>query len=326
MLQMCEVDSVLSSNLCIVLYNGRLRSTTEPRNRTAMWMKLFSILLTCCVVTVGTANAQTTMDQEMAGLADRIGKALVGKGCKNVAAVDFTDIQGQPTELGRFLSEQLTVEIVATSNVSMVDRANIKHILAEHNLTVEGLVDPVNAKKLGEFAGVDTILVGNVTDLDDGYRLMVKAISTSSAQIIAARLITFRTTPAIQAIANRGISSDVDSAITARPGSANGAGYHEDRPVATKDLGPLRIVLKSPVLVGSKSQPSGIQVSLEFTNRDTRNALVVAMNGEFQNQFSQTAAGLRSSLLDDRGGVWILLPSGLQGLGFVRVGVHGDRK
>ena len=139
-----------------------------------MRTKLFSVLLACCVLAVGTAYSQT-MDDEMAGLADKISKALVARGCKNVAALDFTDIQGQPTELGRFLSEQLTVEIVANSNVSMVDRANIKHILAEHNLTVEGLVDPANAKKLGEFAGVDTILVGNVTDVDDGYRLMVKA-------------------------------------------------------------------------------------------------------------------------------------------------------
>jgi hypothetical protein len=263
------------------------------------------------------------MDQEMAGLADKIGKALVAKGCKNVAAVDFTDIQGQPTELGRFLSEQLTVEIVATSNVSMVDRANIKHILAEHNLTVEGLVDPANAKKLGEFAGVDTILVGNVTDVDDGYRLMVKGISTSSAQIIAAGWITFRKTSAIQDIANRSISSSVNSDVTPRPSSAKATTYHEDSPVATKDLGILRVVLKSAVPVGSKDQPGGVQVTFEFTNRDTRNTLVLAMNGEFQNRYSQTATPLRSRLLDDRGGVWTLLPSGLQGLGFVRVGVHG---
>src|ERR1035441_7661883 len=128
----------------------------------------------------------------MSGLADKIGKALVAKGCKNVAALDFTDLQGQPTELGRFLVEQLTIEIVATASVSMVDRANIKSILAEHKLTEEGLVNPANAKKLGEFAGVDAILIGNVTALDDGVELMVKGISTASAQIIAAGRIKFR--------------------------------------------------------------------------------------------------------------------------------------
>ena len=155
-----------------------------------MRTKLLAVLLACCVLAVGTAYSQT-MDDEMAGLADKISKALVARGCKNVAAVDFTDLQGQPTELGRFLSEQLTVEIVSTGGVSMVDRANIKSILAEHKLAEEGLVDPANAKKLGEFAGVDAILVGNVTELDDGIVLMVRAISTGSANIVAAGRIKF---------------------------------------------------------------------------------------------------------------------------------------
>jgi hypothetical protein len=190
-------------------------------------------------------------------------------------------------------------------------------------LTVEGLVDPANAKKLGEFAGVDTILVGNVTEVDDGYRLMVKAISTSSAEIIAAGWITFRKTSAIQDIANRSVSSPGDSDATARPSAANDTTYRDDSPVATKDLGILRAVLKSVALVGSRDQPTGIQVSIEFTNRDTRNTLALAMNGEFQNRFSQNSARLRSRLLDDRGGIWNLLPSGLQGLDFIRVGVHG---
>jgi hypothetical protein len=62
------------------------------------------------------------------------------------------------------------------------------------------------------------------------------------------------------------------------------------------------------------------------------------MNGDVQNRFrssggvqfsssgSQSSLSdglLRSHVLDDRGGVWNLLPSGLNGLGFVRVGVHG---
>ena len=158
--------------------------------------KLIPRLLLCWFATLAMGRAQT-LNKEMAGLADKIGKAIAAKGCKNVAALDFTDLQRQPTELGRFLSEQLTVEIVVTASVSMVDRANIKSILAEHKLTEEGLVNPANAKKLGEFAGVDAILMGNVTVLDDGIVLMVKAISTSSAQIVAAGRIGFPKTSEI---------------------------------------------------------------------------------------------------------------------------------
>jgi curli biogenesis system outer membrane secretion channel CsgG len=169
--------------------------------------RLISVVLACCLATAGTARAQT-LDKEISGLADKLSKALVSKGCKSVAAVDFTDLQRQPTELGRFLSERLAVEIVSTDRVSMVDRANIKSILAEHKLTEEGLVNPANAKRLGEFAGVDTILTGNVTALDDGIELMVKAILTDSAKIVAAGRIIFKKTPDIQDLLNRGVSSN----------------------------------------------------------------------------------------------------------------------
>ena len=114
-----------------------------------MLKKFILVFLMCWFATAGAARAQTSLDQEMSGLAAKISKSLVAQGYKSVAALDFTDLQGQPTELGRFLSEELAVEIVSTSGVSMVDRANIKSILAEHKLTEAGLVDPAMRRNSG---------------------------------------------------------------------------------------------------------------------------------------------------------------------------------
>src|SRR5438067_56659 len=90
--------------------------------------------------TFGRTGACQTLDREMSALAIKISKSLSDQGYKSVAAVDFTDLQGQPTELGRFLADQLSVEIVSNGGVGMVDRANIRSILTEHKLTEEGLV------------------------------------------------------------------------------------------------------------------------------------------------------------------------------------------
>jgi TolB-like protein len=288
--------------------------------------RLISVLLVCCLGTVGIAQTQS-LDDEIARLADKIGKALVAKGSKSVAAVDFTDLEGQPTELGRFLSEQLTVEIVANSSLTMVDRANIKHILAEHKLTVEGLVDPANAKKLGEFAGVDTILVGNITEIDDGYRLTVKAISTSTAQIVTAGWINFKKTFATQDIAYRGLSSTEDLSSTSKGtiGTSSGVKTRTELPIAVRDLGSLRVSLKSVAPIRLNGQRPAIRISFELSNRETRRSMVVALNGEGQNHDYPTGDRLRSGLQDDRGGVWNLRSSDLSGLGFVNVGSHGRR-
>ena len=287
-------------------------------------IKLASVLLVFCLATTGMAQAQS-LDNEIAGLADRIGKALVAKGSKNVAAVDFTDLEGQPTELGRFLAEQLTVEIVANSSLTMVDRANIKHILDEHKLSVVGLVDPANAKKLGEFAGVDTILVGNITEVDDGYRLTVKAISTSTAQIVTAGWINFKKTSTTQEIANRGLSSTDGSYSTSRNtiGTYSGVSTRTELPIAVRDFGSMRVSLKSVATVRLNGPGPAIRISFELSNRETNRTLLVAINGEGQNRNFPTGDRLRSSLQDDRGGVWNLHSSNLSGLGFVNVGVHG---
>lgn len=288
-------------------------------------------ILVCWLATAGAVCAQTTLDQEMSGLAAKLSKSLVAQGNKNVAAIDFTDLQGQPTELGRYLSERLSVEIVSTGDVSMLDRANIKSILAEHKLTEAGLVNPANAKKLGEFAGVDAILIGNVTALDDGIELMVKAIATSSAKITAAGRIKFPKTSEIQQLLNRGISSNGIASTTSL--AVGGTSYQDASAIATKDLGSLRVVLKSvlPMKVKDKRgrSVSGIRCSFEFISRETQKTIVVAMNAKAGdkedegNNGRQAGEALRTTLVDDRSTGWTLAVSGVTGMSAVTVG-KGD--
>lgn len=291
--------------------------------------KLIFTLLACYCAIAGAAHAQV-MDQEMSGLAGKLNKALVAKGFKNVANLDFTDIQGQATELGRFLSDQLAVEIVSTGGVSMVDRANLKSILAEHKLTEEGLVNPANAKKLGEFAGVDAILIGNVTALDDGIVLMVKAISTESATIVAAGRIKFAKTSDIQQLLNRGISPNAlpSTSAAAVPSGAAGTSYQEAKAIATKDIGSLRVVLKT-VMSGKTKDAYGIawesiKCSLSFTNRETQRSMLLAANAEPKPH--EMGALVRASLNDDQGGVWRLSTNDVRGMGIVAAGASSWNK
>jgi len=282
-------------------------------------MRKLILLLLACWVAVGMVRAQS-LDKEMSALAASLSKELVTQGSKNVAVVDFTDLQGQPTELGRFLSEQLAVEIVLTKGVSVLDRANFKSILAEHKLTEQGLVNPANAKKLGEFAGVDTILIGTVTALDAGFVLTVKAISTESAKIIAAGRATFTKTPDLQGIANTNLTGSAAS------GSDSGAGYKEANAIATKDLGSLRVVLKSVLPAQVKdaqgSVSSGLRISFDFTSRETQRPIVVGMNATEALTFPcRLGNGLRSSLVDSNGNYWSY--SSVTGVGIIGVGCVG---
>lgn len=293
------------------------------------------IFLVVAIAVAGSSGASAqSLDKEMAGLGSKISTSLSEQQYRNVAAIDFTDLQGQPTELGRFLSDQLAVEIVSAGSVSMLDRANIKSILAEHKLTVEGLVDPANAKKLGEFAGVDVLITGTVTALDSSIVLTVKAIATSSSRIVAAGKVSFPKTSEIQQLLNRGVQGpqiSVNAAASSQSGRAGA--YQEGGAIATKDIGPLRIVLRSALPIKATDTTSGpyrtqtaraIRCSFDFVNLETQTPIQVGFNASAvrDGDDSNIAKLLRSSLLDDNGAVWNAATLGATGLGAVGVGLR----
>jgi hypothetical protein len=291
----------------------------------SMRLRLTCLCFGLVLAAAPVARAQT-LDQEMSVLAGKLSRALVAQGFKHVAAIDFTDLQGQPTELGRFLSEHLAVEIVSSGGVRMVDRANIKSILAEHKLTEEGLVNPANAKKLGEFAGVDAILIGNVTALDEGMVLMVKAIATSSADIVAAGRARFPKTSEIQQLFNRGISASAPSGDGPAGAGTDrgGATYRDAQAIATKDFGSLRVVLRSVMAVKlSGGRANGLRCSFQFINLETRRPIVVGLNAITSRDGINIGELLRSTAVDERGTLWRAHMSNVAGMGVVGVGRKG---
>jgi TolB-like protein len=255
------------------------------------------------------------LDRETANLAARISNVLVSKGKNKIAVIDFVDLQGRPTELGRFIAEQLSVELVNVSGVSVMDRANLRSILAEHKLSEEGLVNPQTAKQLGQFAGVDAILTGSITSLDNSVSLTVKAISTDTAEIAAAGRITFVKTREVQQLLIRGVAGN-ESANQPGPSSSDG------RIIAERDLGDLRVALtgfQRVKLKDSWGNPiDGFRCDFSFTNRNLNESAVLAINGINTEGRVQSGLEARSQLTDTLGNIWI--PYEMMGLAVARVG------
>jgi TolB-like protein len=250
-----------------------------------------------------SAHAQE-LDKEISGISEKLSKVLVAKSKKKVASVDFVDLQGRPIELGRFLADQLSVEMVNAEGITVVDRANIKSILTEHKLTEEGLVNPENAKKLGQFAGVDAILTGTVTPLDDSVMLTVKAIATETAEVIAAGKASFKKTKEIQELMNKGVASSPSVSSGGGGGSASSQSpsYADADSIATKDIGDLQVMLKSirPVKSESYDNKMGLQFVFEFVNRNLNEPLLLAVNG---GRDDTGRIGARCKVIDSTGDI-----------------------
>ncbi len=77
--------------------------------------------------------------EEMRTLSSAVAEDIGKAGMKAVAVVDFTDLQGNITELGRFLAEDFAVELMSAAKrfgFELIDRTHLNAILSEHKLSM----------------------------------------------------------------------------------------------------------------------------------------------------------------------------------------------
>ncbi|MBZ5524309.1 MAG: CsgG/HfaB family protein [Acidobacteriia bacterium] len=164
--------------------------------------------------------------QDFHPLALSISQRIAGSGRKSAAVVDFTNLDGNPTKLGRFLAEEFSgVLFSEATGFDVIDRTHLKAILLEHKLATTGLIDPVTARKLGQIAGVQALVTGTITPFEEHVRLSLKVLDTETAKILAAGTYDVPRTKTIgDLISSEGNSSggqspDTRGTANSRPGA-----------------------------------------------------------------------------------------------------------
>lgn len=136
--------------------------------------------------------------QDFSPLAATISKDIVASGRKSVAVVDFTNLNGQPTELGRYLAEEFSDALVTDArSFDVIDRTHLEEILQEHKLESTGLISPSTIMQLGKISGVQTIVTGTITPFEDSVSLSVQVIDTQSARVFGAGTLSVPRTKTI---------------------------------------------------------------------------------------------------------------------------------
>lgn len=178
-----------------------------------------SILLMVSSVPVGA----DTYDAEMVKMAKTIAASFDQKQqIKTIAVLDFTDLQGAVTELGKFLAEELSADLVmGQKQFDVIDRANLKRLLDENKLSRSGLVDPEAIKRLGKMAGADALVTGTVTPLGNSLRVSARIINTETARIVGAAQANIDKTPEISELLRARVVDSGNSGGVAAPSSDN---------------------------------------------------------------------------------------------------------
>lgn len=233
------------------------------------FLSLFLCLLFCAPAFV---EAQE-IDKELSTLADKLAASIKENGNNKVTVLDFTDLHGNPEgELGKYIAEQLTVNLVMTKlGFAVLDRANLKSILAEHKLTATGLVDPENAKKLGQFAGVDAMIIGTIIPKKDTVGLTVKIIATDTTKIVDAERAEFKPDETTQQLMTK-------PATEAKAGDGVW-GTTPEKPSIVKTLDDLKVEFQSLQVVNGGQ----FLLTVTLTNQNSKKSVWVALGTDLVN-------------------------------------------
>ena len=249
------------------------------------------IITVLCFILCGYTFAQAQdIDTELANLTERLAGKIQAKDIKKVAVIDFTDLQGGSSELGKYIAEQLTVDFVMTNRVfTVLDRANLKRILAEHKLTATGLIDPDNAKKIGMFAGVDALIMGTIIPKGDKINLTAKMITTETAEIVGADKAGFKPDDTVkQLLAKPATESNV---------GGNAVGTDSEATKVTKKFGNLSVEVQSLQVVNGGRQ---YVLNLGLSNTSAKKSIWVAFSGS-------TMSTSRHGIISDSNGFEFLM-------------------
>ena len=198
-----------------------------PSSHTKIKGKAVVHLLGSVLTSLLLSQSALAYEQEVKQLSTQMAEAIRKSGKKSVAVVDFTDLQGNVTELGRFLAEEFSVALaMAAKDFEVIDRTNLKALLQEHKLASTGIIDPQTARKLGEISGVQALVSGTITPFGDTVRLSVKVLDAATARVVGGFTSDIPRTKAIEELLAKGISSTSDvapSLTTSRAPVGSGA-------------------------------------------------------------------------------------------------------
>ncbi len=183
--------------------------------RKIILLGLVTLLTVATLVPTGSAVAY---EAELHDLAKRLILQLEAGNRRNAAVLDFTDLQYAPTELGRFLAQEFSDQLVAQKKrITIVDRDRIFDFLKhEENLASEGYINRESQQKIGRLIGVDTIISGTTTPLGNSVRLRVQAVAVETGEVIASQAVTLPVSGDLAELYSRGVAASPGGAIPKR--------------------------------------------------------------------------------------------------------------
>ena len=137
------------------------------------------------VTTPVAAKPKSNMDESINELVQKISQSMTAQRKTKIAVVEFTDLQGNVTNFGKYLAEELITRLFQTDKFRIIERSLLNKVVEEQKLSLTQLIEPSSAQKLGRILGVDAIVSGTITDLGGKLKINARMIGTETGDVFA---------------------------------------------------------------------------------------------------------------------------------------------
>ena len=141
-----------------------------------------------CLLFIGmtaTISHASGFNEAMDNLVVQITAEVSGSDRKQLAVVDFTDLDGEVSDLGKFVAEEILNRLFKAEGIRLVERRLMKKVLDEMKLQKSGALDEKSAKKLGKLLGADAICIGTITELQRSVKINARLIDVEEGRVFA---------------------------------------------------------------------------------------------------------------------------------------------
>lgn len=143
------------------------------------------------VIAASSSPSESDSPVRIDSISDEIIKAFKGNEENiTVAVLDFINIDGKQSILGRYLAEQTINYLFQKSSLNIVERTQINRIINEQNMGTSGFVSDESAVKIGQILGANTVVIGTITKIGSTrISVNVKMVSTETSTLLSSGLI-----------------------------------------------------------------------------------------------------------------------------------------
>ena len=136
------------------------------------------------------ARAEKKRKRVIKKLVEELSSYLQVKGAKNtkpkrVTVITFLKSNNELSEFGRFLAEEFSISLFKTKKFLVVDRSQIQTLMEENKIGSTGTLNPAEVARLGKAAGVQIVVTGTITMVDNQFNISIKGIDVERSLVAA---------------------------------------------------------------------------------------------------------------------------------------------